>query len=54
MTKDKAAKYNGKWKQVKTDNMDAVSKIQLVAWLVHKIRKVMKNLQCFKLQQIQK
>ena len=27
MTKDKAAKYNGKWVQVKADNMDAVSLI---------------------------
>ena len=25
MTKDKAAKYNGKWVQVKADNMEAVS-----------------------------
>ena len=29
MTKDKAAKYNGKWVQVKADNMDAVSGIIL-------------------------
>ena len=27
MTKDKAAKYNGKWVQVKADYMDAVSEI---------------------------
>ena len=25
MTKDQAAKFNGSWKQVKAENMDAVS-----------------------------
>merc|ERR1711868_22994 len=41
MTKDKAAKYNGKWVQVKADNMDAVMKETGMGWATRNVAALM-------------
>merc|ERR1711931_569961 len=41
MTKDKAAKYNGKWVQVKADNMDAVLAETGMGWTTRKVAGMM-------------
>merc|ERR1711935_592892 len=41
MTQDKAAKYNGKWVQVKVDNMDAVMAETGMGWTTRKVAGMM-------------
>merc|ERR1711953_1337214 len=41
MTKDKAAKYNGKWVQVKAENMDAVLAETGMGWTTRKVAGMM-------------
>merc|ERR1712126_677435 len=41
MTKDQAAKFNGSWKQVKAENMDAVLAATGMGWTVRKVAGMM-------------